>query len=264
MAQIIGQEATCFDVADTDNDGVFEVTQVEQPNQAGNIQGQAFCDLDGATGATGATGDTGPTGPQGQQGEQGIQGATGATGATGDTGPTGPQGQQGEQGIQGATGATGATGDTGPTGPQGQQGEQGIQGATGATGATGDTGPTGPTGATGAVDQETLNNIYGKIENNRDQIEQNRQEILDNRSGIAMGYAMINATRGLSYGKKYSFGMGFGNFEGESAVAAGAIFRFTDPDEALEKTVIDFSVTAGWGINRNTFGFGAGLQLEFD
>lgn len=156
-------------------------------------------------GIQGETGPAGPAGPQGPQGEAGPKG---------DAGPAGPQGEAGRDGIDGATGATGATGAAGRDGADGAAGRDGIDGADGADGAAGATGPAGADGAAGA------DGPAGRDGQDFD------------ASGHAAALASSTAIGSLQIMDPFegeitwSIGLG-GQFDGDSAIAAGVRYGFT-------------------------------------
>jgi len=78
-------------------------------------------------------------------------------------------------------------------------------------------------------------------------------DIDSNTAGIAMATAMSNIPQ-LSANKKFSLGLAFGTFEGESGYAAGVNVRITD--QLVGRASVG-------GTSEGGFGGGAGLALEF-
>jgi hypothetical protein len=72
-------------------------------------------------------------------------------------------------------------------------------------------------------------------------------------SGIAMAYAMTNIPSISSPDSNYSFGVGLGTFEGETAIALGGTARISD------RANIRASVSS----SGDTFGAGIGLAFDF-
>lgn len=141
-----------------------------------------------------STGPQGPTGPAGPQGPQG------------DTGPAGPQGADGRDGADGATGAAGADGADGIDGANGRDGIDGADGADGATGPAGAAGRDGIDGRDGADFNAT-----------------HHAAALASSTAIGSLH-IIDPFAGET---TWSIGLG-GQFDGDSAIAAGVRYGFTD------------------------------------
>ncbi|QCS48358.1 hypothetical protein FEK30_02290 [Picosynechococcus sp. PCC 11901] len=120
----------------------------------------------------------------------------------------------------------------------------------------------GPTILNGLSDSSSEDLLVINSDNsvgvNRNVIGELRKEL---RTGIASSIAMENAEPELRPGHRYAIGLGFGTFEDETAIGTAAKFLFTDPNST--GTAATFKVSAGWGLNADTFSAGAGLGLSF-
>ena len=92
-----------------------------------------------------------------------------------------------------------------------------------------------------AVNKGQLDALEGKLQN----------QIDDNTSGIAAVAAMANIPAPLP-GHKYSMGVGYGNFQGEQAIAFGGSAMVTDS--------VNVKMSAGVSGSDVTIGAGAGIS----
>lgn len=73
---------------------------------------------------------------------------------------------------------------------------------------------------------------------------------------------MMNAATSIAPGERGVIGVGFGTFAGQQSIAIGSTCRFGDKDKTTGAKVL-FNSSAGFGLNRNTFGAGAGFSVRF-